>query len=211
MFALMHPDLTFSGQIKDGTTPVQWNNVTLPPLRQLSKADRVANFIYDFVQAQGLPPYTTGGGTTYSVNKTTKTVTETVAALPWDADKLATYKSDLCNQIDKAAEQASAKYALPSAYIMQEYLQAESDAKAFIAAPTGACPLSVSCWAQSNVAMTNLQAAQDITARAAQYRGLLSQIRSIRLLGKAAVNGAIDGAAVDVAKAATDDQYALLP
>lgn len=199
MFALMNPDLTFSGQINDGTNSIQWNGMTLPPLRLMTKSDRVENFVYDFVPALSVPQYHTAGGTTYAVDEAAKTVNETVDIIPWDAPKIAQYKIEVSEKIDLAAETARVKYVSPGIYVQQEYLQAEADALSFVAAPTGSCPLSVSCWAEANVstAMTNLQAAQNIVAIAVQFRYLLNQIRSIRLLGKSNVASAADGAAID--------------
>jgi hypothetical protein len=206
----MNPDLTFSGQINDGTAPLKWNDMTLPPLRSMTKAERVANFVYDFVQAGSVPEYNTAGAVTHVVNKTAKTVTETIALVPWDAEKIAAYKTESKTKIDQQADTARLKYVSVGVYTQQEYLQAETDAKAWLLDTSKPCPLSISCWAQAK-GWTNEQAATDIVTTAGQFRGLLDNIRAIRLLGKAAVDGAVDGVGVDLAMTTVEGQFAQLP
>lgn len=76
-----------------------------------------------------------------------------------------------------------------------EYEQAERDARTWTeAGSTGDAPDSVASWAAAS-GMTQTQAAADILAQAAAWRGAMAQIRAQRLAAKAAVRaGTVDAA-----------------
>lgn len=94
----------------------------------------------------------------------------------------------LCARIDATADAAYIAIGGPSPGRMAEYQQAETDASAFKAAGySGVVPSTIDCWAQAK-GWTAQQAADDILATAAAWRGALQSIRSARLLGKASVN-----------------------
>ncbi len=84
----------------------------------------------------------------------------------------------------------------------EEYRTAESEASAFIAGGyTGDAPPSVAGWATAK-GWTAQQAADDIAATAAAWRGAQAAIRAQRLLRKEQVRSAADSAALDTALAA---------
>jgi hypothetical protein len=114
--------------------------------------------------------------------------------------------------IDRAAGAARQRYVSPGALIDAEYVQAETEAQAYATAgyPDADVPPAVQSWADA-AGMTPQAAADDILATAQQWRGLLDQIRAIRLLGKAAVDAAADADIEATAKAYIDQLDALKP
>lgn len=83
-----------------------------------------------------------------------------------------------------------------------EYEQAEREAQAYAAADfAGAVPPMVQAWADAK-GWTGQQAAQDIIAQAAAWRGAQTQIRAQRLLRKEQVRTAASDDAVHAAVAA---------
>jgi hypothetical protein len=114
--------------------------------------------------------------------------------------------------IDRAAGAARQRFVSPGALIDAEYVQAETEAQAYADAgyPVDAAPAAVQSWADA-AGMTPQAAAENILATAQQWRGLLNQIRAIRLLGKAAVDAAADADIEATAKAYIDQLDALKP
>jgi hypothetical protein len=95
-----------------------------------------------------------------------------------------TLEQDLA-AIDLAAESVRVRY-VPHALVVAEYEQAERDAAAFKAGGySGQAPAAVATWAAAK-GWTSQAAADDILLAAAQLRGILMQIRSVRLAGKEA-------------------------
>jgi hypothetical protein len=87
MFALIKQDGTIYS-LTDGTQPIQWDDMSLPPPRLMSPGDRLAHNIFDFVQAPPTPEFHDAGGTTYSVDQVMGIVTESVAVTAWDSAKM---------------------------------------------------------------------------------------------------------------------------
>lgn len=187
-----------------------WREMTFSNVNLLSQAERKTFGIFDFVQAQGAPAFHTNGGTTYDINSDQGVVTEVIAYIPWTDERITQEKAAAKVAIDVAADAKRLTYVSPGVYTQQEYMKANTDAKAWLLNTANACPSSVAVWAQAK-GWTNQQAADNIVATAAQFDQVLDAIRSIRLLGKAAVEASITGAQVESAKVAVNAQLAQLP
>lgn len=96
--------------------------------------------------------------------------------------------------IDRQAGAARERFVSPGDLIDQEYLAAETAAQDFKAAgyPSSNVPPEVQSWADA-ASMTTIEAADDIIATGENWRGVLSQVREVRLAGKAAVDAAAAG------------------
>ncbi|WP_162628802.1 hypothetical protein [Marinobacter bohaiensis] len=114
--------------------------------------------------------------------------------------------------IDRAAGRARARFVSPGDLVEQEYREAERAAQQWQDAgePSDAVPSEVQVWADA-AGMSASAAAQDIIQTGHSWRGVLSQVRSIRLQGKAAVDAAADSDAEAVAQGHVDQLDALGP
>ncbi|WP_303905609.1 hypothetical protein [Thiohalomonas denitrificans] len=115
---------------------------------------------------------------------------------------LADYQIAARTAIDSAAGAARAAYPSPGSYIDIEYQHAERQAEEFKAAgyPADAVPACVQDWSDAS-GMTPTAAADDIMATAVEWYAAIESIRRERLMGKAAVNAALDHVGVDAARA----------
>jgi len=114
---------------------------------------------------------------------------------------LAEYKATARKEVDIEAGIARSRFPSPGFLVEQEYKHAESGASSYVAAGyTGTVPVCVQDWATVN-GWTAQQAADDIIATAAVWYGIMDIIRGHRLIGKKAIEVAIDAAGVDTEKA----------
>ncbi|KMQ72834.1 hypothetical protein [Marinobacter subterrani] len=95
--------------------------------------------------------------------------------------------------IDRAAGQARQRYVSDGQLVEQEYRQALEATKEWRAAgsPANSVPADIQVWADA-AGISAEESAQNIEATAAAWTQVLSNIRQIRLSGKAAVDAATD-------------------
>lgn len=110
-------------------------------------------------------------------------------------------------RIDEAAGEARRRLVSPGYLVDQEYLMAYEDALAYQAAGyAGAVPAGVQTWADAK-GWPAQQAADDILATRALWKGVSAAIRGLRLSGKEAVRAA---ATAEAKTAAADTVVAQL-
>jgi hypothetical protein len=113
---------------------------------------------------------------------------------PADVPSLVAQQADAVRRIDADAD---AIYGAVLGNRGEEYKNAEADALAYqTAGYQGAVPAGVASWATAS-GMTAQDAADDILATAATWRGAMAQIRAARLLRKKQAEAAVDQAALD--------------
>lgn len=122
-------------------------------------------------------------------------------AWQFDTARLAEYREQAKMDADVQAGSVRMRFPSPGDLTAEEYMQAETEAKAFKDAgyPSGSVPDEVQCWADAE-SMTAQQACDDILNTAAVFREALRQIRRERLVGKANIDNAADHATVDTAR-----------
>lgn len=106
-----------------------------------------------------------------------------------------------CAEVDAAAEIARIKYC-PVPLLSQEYKLAYDDVVTWLANQASPVPSSLQAWVTANQSKswTPLQAANDIKAAGDTMTAKLNQIRSIRLIGKAAIVAGTSGASAVIAQ-----------
>lgn len=165
----------------------------------LSKLEQINLGLYEFIPAEPQSPkYAKVMGSTFEVDTGAGVVTETLVIQPFSPADFETAKVQAKNNIDVWSDDKRLTYVSPGMYTQQEYIQAETEAKAWLADTTKPAPMSISCWATAK-GWDNQAAAEDIVNTAELFRNLLMQIRSIRLIGKAAVDAATTGDELDAA------------
>ncbi|WP_417545688.1 hypothetical protein [Marinobacter sp.] len=115
-------------------------------------------------------------------------------------------------RVDEAAGKARERFVSPGDLIDQEYLAAETAAQEFKAAgyPSSGVPPEVQSWADA-ASITAIEAADDIIATGQNWRGVLSQVRAVRLAGKAAVDAAAAGDIETTAQTYIDQLQSMTP
>lgn len=109
-------------------------------------------------------------------------------------------KEDFHKSLDYEAGKVRAAIVSEGSFVGEEYLLAHAEATAWIAdgADNSNVPETVSVWAVAN-GMTNIKAAEDILQTRIYFNQLITAIRSIRLLGKAAIASAVTSVATKAA------------
>lgn len=179
--------------------------------RSLTKLEQINLGLYEFVPAAPVnAKYQKIMGAEYEVDTGLGTVTEVLVITPFSVEEFNLAKSTAKTDIDTWADEKRLTYVSPGMYTQQEYIQAEAEARIWLEDTTKPCPVSITCWATAK-GWDNEQAAEDIVAMAELFRNLLMTIRSIRLIGKAAVDAATNGTELDAAIAQVKASLAQLP
>lgn len=116
------------------------------------------------------------------------------------------------NSVDRSAGDARLRFVSPGYLVEQEYREAETAAREWQNAgePASSVPPEVQVWADASN-MTPSAAASDIIQTGQAWRDVLSQVRALRLQGKAAIDAAADADIEPTAQIYIDQLDAMAP